>query len=259
MKKIISILLVAAALVSSVFAKPKSKAEKFVFDFSKDFYPGVGYVVLNSSVFRDAYFTKADVIKNEYVIEKVSCMAGIAPIYLTLKVALQTDGSLSYEYSDLYYKKDNSKTEMTPLIAVSMITSAFDKMLPEVFNDTAVYDGVRAKFFGEAGMLYAMTNGLTEIRAAKFAEIVNDCPINLPAKVTEVKINSNADYSEYKYCVVSYVALSTVKSLRFEYYTNNDDKAELAQGDEIKISGRIKNFHKSPIMDYMSFVVCDNE
>ena len=30
----------------------------------------------------------------------------MVPIYLTLTVTVQKDGSLNYEYTDLYYKKD---------------------------------------------------------------------------------------------------------------------------------------------------------
>ena len=35
----------------------------------------------------------------------------MVPIYLTLTVTVQKDGSLNYEYTDLYYKKDNKKTK----------------------------------------------------------------------------------------------------------------------------------------------------
>ena len=107
MKKFILTLLFAVTLTASIFAAPKSKAKSFTFDFSKDFYPGIGYVCLNGSCFKDAYFVKADVVKNEYVFEKVTCLAAMVPIYLTLTVTVQKDGSLNYEYTDLYYKKDN--------------------------------------------------------------------------------------------------------------------------------------------------------
>ena len=81
MKKFILTLLFAVTLTASIFAAPKSKAKSFTFDFSKDFYPGIGYVCLNGSCFKDAYFVKADVVKNEYVFEKVSCLAAMVPIY----------------------------------------------------------------------------------------------------------------------------------------------------------------------------------
>ena len=44
MKKLFSTILLVVTLAASVFAAPKSKVESFTFDFSKDFYPGIGYV-----------------------------------------------------------------------------------------------------------------------------------------------------------------------------------------------------------------------
>ena len=67
MKKFILTLLFAVTLTASIFAAPKSKAKSFTFDFSKDFYPGIGYVCLNGSCFKDAYFVKADVAKGDKI------------------------------------------------------------------------------------------------------------------------------------------------------------------------------------------------
>lgn len=260
MKKLFSTILLVVTLAASVFAAPKSKVESFTFDFSKDFYPGIGYVFLNGSSFKDAYFSKADVVKNEYVIEKVSCLAGITPIYLTLSVSVQKDGSLSYDYTDLYYKKDKKKTTMTPLVIVSTITNDFDTLLPKVFGDEKLYNATKAKFFEEPGMLQAMTKGLTDIRAAKFAEIVKDVPINMPVTVSEAKMNTNEDYKEYSYYVSAYVFVSTLSSIHFIYYTNDDEKADVAQGDTIKMQGLIKDFSKNPyLIDYLAFTVVDAE
>ncbi len=258
MKKVVGVLMLALLLTSSVFAK--KKVESYTFDFSKDFYVGVGYVVLNGSAFKESYFTKADVFKNEYTIEKVSCSAALVPIYLTLKVSLQQDGSLAYEYSDLRYKKDGSKTEMTALVRVNTITDNFDTLLPVVFGNESLYDQTKSKFFSEPGMLQAMTNGLTEIRAAKFSEMVKDAPINIPATVIEAKMNENDAYSDYKYYITASVNVSLTRFIYFVYYTNDDDKAALAKGDNLKISGRIDNFSKSKYLsDGLSFSVVDKE
>lgn len=260
MKKFITAFLLLVTLTTSIFAASKSKAESFTFDFSKDFYPGIGYVCLNGQCFKDAYFVKADVVKNEYIFEKVSCLVGITPIYLTLTVNVQKDGSLSYEYSDLYYKKDKKKTELTPLVAVSAITKDFDTLLPKVFGDENLYNATKAKFFEEPGMLQAMTKGLTDIRAAKFAEMVKDASINMPVTVLEAKMNTNENYKEYNYYVSAYVSVSTLSSLHFVYYTNDDEKADVAKGDKIKITGLIKDFSKSPyLVDYLAFTVVDSE
>lgn len=254
MKKLLASLFLAVAMVGVVFA---AKAEQFIFDFSKDFYPGIGYVYLNSSIFKDAYFAKADVLKNEYTIEKVSGSVALVPVWLTLKVSLQKDGKLSYEYSDLRYKKDNTKTEVTPLFAASSITSQFDKLLPVVFSDEAKYIATKSKFYNEPGMLYAMTNGLTEIRAAKFAEMVKDVPISIEAKVGSAKMNDSADFADYKYYISCSIYVSTLSHINFVYYTNDDDKASSAQGDVIKISGNIKDFKQNPIFSSLSFTVID--
>ena len=260
MKKFILTFLFAVTLTASIFAAPKSKAKSFTFDFSKDFYPGIGYVCLNGSCFKDAYFVKADVVKNEYVFEKVTCLAAMVPIYLTLTVTVQKDGSLNYEYTDLYYKKDDKKTELTPLVSVSSITKNFDTLLPKVFEDEKLYNETKAKFFEEPGMLQAMTKGLTDIRAAKFAEMVKDATINMPVTVLEAKMNTDENYKDYSYYVSAYVSVSTLSSIHFVYYTNDDEKADVAKGDKIKISGLIKDFSKNPyLLDYLSFTVVDSE
>lgn len=257
MKKLLTTLVLAVTLAASVFAK--SKAESFTFDFSKDFYPGIGYVFLNGSSFRDAYFTKADVVKNEYVIEKVSCLCALVPIYLTLTVSVQKDGGLSYEYSDLYYKKDKKKTEMSALVSVSKITKDFDTLLPKVFGDEKLYNATKAKFFEEPGMLQAMTKGLTDIRAAKFSEMVKDAPINMPVTVQEAKMNTNDEYKDYRYYVSAAVSVSTLSSIYFVYYTNDDEKADVAKGNKINIKGLIKDFSKTQYFDYLAFTVVDGE
>ena len=260
MKKFISTILLIVTLAAGVFAAPKSKVESFIFDFSKDFYPGIGYVCLNGSCFKDAYFTKADVVKNEYVFEKVTCLAALVPIYLTLTVTVQKDGSLSYEYSDLYYKKDKKKTELTPLVGVSAIEKDFDTLLPKVFGDENLYNASKAKFFTEPGMLQAMTKGLTDIRAEKFSEMVKDAPINMPVTVVEAKINKDEKYKDYNYYVSAFVSVSTLSSLHFVYYTNDDEKADVAKGDKINIKGLIKDFSKSPYsVDFLAFTVVDSE
>ncbi len=260
MKKIFTTFALILTLAASVFAAPKSKVESFIFDFSKDFYPGIGYVFLNGSSFKESYFSKADVVKNEYVIEKVTAYAALVPIYLTLKVSVQKDGGLSYEYSDLYYKKDLKKTEMTSLVLVSGITKDFDTLLPKVFGDEKLYNATKAKFFEEPGMLQAMTKGLTDIRAAKFSEMIKDAPINMPVTVVEAKMNTNGDYKDYSYYVYAFVSVSTLSSLHFVYYTNDDEKADVAKGDKINIKGLIKDFSKSPYLaDNLSFTVVDNE
>ena len=260
MKKLLTAILLVVTLAASVFAAPKAKVDSFTFDFTKDFYPGMGYVYLNGSCFKDAYFSKADVVKNEYVIEKVSCLAALVPIYLTLTVTVQKDGHLSYEYTDLYYKKDKKKTELSPLVAVSAITKDFDTLLPKVFGDDNLYDVTKAKFFEEPGMLQAMTKGLTEIRAAKFAEMVKDAQINMPVTVSEAKMNTDENYKDYRYYVSAYTSVSLLSSLNFIYYTNNDEKADVAKGDKIKMVGLIKDFSKSPyLIDYLAFTVVDSE
>ena len=43
MKKLLTAILLVVTLASSVFAAPKAKVDSFTFDFSKDFYPGMGY------------------------------------------------------------------------------------------------------------------------------------------------------------------------------------------------------------------------
>jgi hypothetical protein len=254
MKKLLTSFLVALAMVSGVFAE---KAEPFMFNFSQDFYPGIGYVYLNSSIFKDAYFAKADILKNEYTIEKVSGSVALMPVWFTLKVSLQKDGKLAYEYSDLKYKKDNKGTGVTALFSKSLITGQFDKLLPVVFNDEAKYTETKSRFYSEPGMLYAMTNGLTEIRAAKFAEMVKDIPISIDAKVRDAKMNDSTDFTDYKYYISCSIYVGTLSHINFLYYTNDDDKASSAQGDIIKISGNINNFNQSSIFDGLSFTVVD--
>jgi len=254
MKRVLVSLLFAVTIVNGVFA---AKTEQFTFDFSKDFYPGIGYVYLNSIIFKDAYFAKADVLKNEYIIEKVSGSVALVPVWLTLKVSLQKDGRLSYEYSDLRYKKDNTKTEVTALFAASFITGQFDKLLPVVFSDETKYTATKSKFFSEPGMLFAMTNGLTEIRAAKFAEMVKNVPISVEAKVGSAKMNDSADFADYKYYISCSIYVSTLSHINFVYYTNDDDKASCAQSDVIKVSGKIKDFKQNPIFGSLSFTVID--
>lgn len=260
MKKIFLSLLFIITLSVSIFAAPKSKAKSFVFDFSKDFYPGIGYVCLNGASFKDAYFVKADVVKNEYVFEKVTCYAALVPLYLTLTVTVQKDGSLSYDYSDLYYKENKTKTGMTPLVAVSAITKDFDTLLPKVFGDENLYNEAKAKFFEEPGMLQAMTKGITDIRAAKFAQMVKDAPINMPVSVVEAKLNTNEDYKDFSYYVSAIIFVSPLSSLHFVFYTNDDEKADVASGDKIKITGLIKDFSKIPFAgENLAFTVVDIE
>ncbi len=255
MKKKTMVIGLMALLGSIAFAKPK--VQKFVFDFSKDFYPGIGYVYLNDYCFKDSVFVKADVIKNEYIIEKVKCTAALVPITLTLKVNLEKDGSLSYDYSDLKYVNDGSSTQLTPLVLVSSITNAFDKLLPQVFSDESKYNAAKAKFYTNPGMLFAMTDGLTEIRAAKFSEMVQDAPVDLSIKVYEAKMNDFSDYSGYKYYVRGSIYVSTLSRISFMYFTNDDDKASSSQGDTINLKGKIKEFKKYGSFEGLSFVVLD--
>lgn len=256
MKKKLSVIVMCALFTCLGFAA-KAKAQKFVFDFSKDFYPGVGYVYLNSNAFRDSVFKKADIIKNEYIIEKVRTTAALVPITLTLKVTVEKDGTLTYAYSDLEYVKDGSSLEMTPLVAVGSITNDFDKLLPQVFSDEAKYNAAKAKFYENVGMLFAMSDGLTEIRAAKFASLVKDAPINLELSVINAKMNESGEYTDYQYIISGFIYVSTLSKMGFTYYTNDDDKAGSAEGDKIKFSGKIKDFKKSAITNTLSFVVVD--
>ncbi|WP_294429797.1 hypothetical protein [uncultured Treponema sp.] len=260
MKKLFGLLTVVVGILFASCASTSQKVESFTFDFSKDFYPGIGYVCLNGSSFKDAHFVKADVVKNEYVFEKVSCTAALVPIYLTLNVTVQKDGKLNYEYSDLYYKKDKRKLELGPLVTVSSIENDFNKLLPKVFADETLYNATKAKFFEEPGMLQAMTKGLTDIRAAKFAEMVKDAPINMPVTVLEAKMNKAENNKNYKYYISAYASVSTLSSIHFVYYTNDAEKAEAAQGDKINIKGLIKDFSKNPyLIDFLAFTVVDAE
>ena len=68
------------------------------------------------------------------------------------------------------------------------------------------------------------------------------------------------NYKDYSYYVSAYVSVSTLSSIHFVYYTNDDEKADVAKGDKIKISGLIKDFSKNPyLLDYLSFTVVDSE
>lgn len=255
MKKTISVLLIALTMFASVFAA-KPKVEPYVHDYSKQFYPGFGYVLLNSSAFRGSTLVKADILKNEYVVEKVNCLAALVPITLTLKVTLEKDGNLTYEYSNLVYQ-DGKKTQMTNLVATSSITNAFNKLLPECFNDEEKYNATKAQFYENPALIGVMADGLTEIRAAKFAEVVKGETVNLKLKVTQAKMNENADYADYSYRIACYVSVGVLKYCRFEYYTNDDDKASAAENDVISVTGKIDNFTKSKFNDTLCFVVID--
>ena len=133
-------------------------------------------------------------------------------------------------------------------------------VLPKVFEDEKLYNETKAKFFEEPGMLQAMTKGLTDIRAAKFSEMVKDATINMPVTVLEAKMNTDENYKDYSYYVSASISVSTLSSIHFVYYTNDDKKADVAKGDKIKISGLIKDFSKNPyLLDYLSFTVVDSE
>lgn len=258
MKKTISVLLIALTMFASVFAA-KPKVEPYVHDYSKQFYPGFGYVLLNSSAFRGSTLVKADILKNEYVVEKVNCLAALVPITLTLKVTLEKDGNLTYEYSDLVYKKDGKKTQMSNLVSTNAITNDFNKLLPECFNNEEKYNAAKAQFFESPALIGVMADGLTEIRAAKFTEVVKGETVNLKLKVTQAKMNENADYADYSYRIACYVSVGVLKYCRFEYYTNDDDKASAAENDVISVTGKIDNFTKSKFNDTLCFVVIDEE
>lgn len=233
-------------LASGAFAAKKSKVEAFKFDFSKDFFPGITYVAVTSKAFNECHLTKADIMKNVYEIENVKTTASLVPITLTLKVALSDDGTLSYEYSDLRYVKDGSSLEMTKLVAVSPITQSFDSLLPDFFADEALYDKMKSECLSSPGFLYAATKGLTEIRAGKFSEIVTGAQIKIKAKVTEAKMNDNESYTDYRYRISAYVQVGVLtKNVYFTYYTNDDDKAGSAGGDDIEIEGQIRKFAQS--------------
>lgn len=242
-------------LVANIFAAPK--VERFIFDFSKDFYPGMSYVYFNGSTFKESYLSKADVLKNEFIFEKVTTYCALVPIYLTLKVTLQKDGGLSYEYSNLKYKKDGTKLEMTLLVDVNLITKQFDTLLPKVFNDEEKYSAAKSKFYNEPGILYAMADGLTEIRAKKFSELVKGNKINIKASLSKADMNDNKNYADYQYYLIGYVKVGLLSSISFIYYTNDDDKASAAENEIIDFTGIIKDFGKLPYIDNLSFTICD--
>lgn len=274
MKKVIAALVVLLAVVAGVSAKKakkekapkagKSKVETFRFDFSKEFYPGFAYVFENGKSFSsESRIKKMDVLKNEYIIEKATASCGISAIYVTVKVALQTDGSLVYEYSNLKYKDDSLDSSVlkisNPLVSVKNIAKDFDTLLPVVFSDDAAYAKAKAEFFTAPGLLFAMTDGLTEIRAAKFTEIVKDAPMSMDAIVVDAQMNKDEEFGDYQYYISAFAPVGLTAKVYFVYYTNDDDKASAAQGDKMKIAGTAKKFSMNRYNpDKMSFAIVDN-
>lgn len=271
MKKLLLTVLIASAIMCGAFAK-KAKVEPFKFDFSKDFYPGFAYVVENSKHFdKQTNIEKLDIIGNEYIVHNVStAQLMVTPVRLSLKLKLQDDGSLLYEYYDIKYQdsKTNSwkETTLSKSINTKSIEQDFDELLPKCFGNEEIYNKQKSEFFNSPGLLYSMTTKLTEIRFEKFAQMVKDTLISMEAQVEKAQINKNKNMSDYKYTIAAKVDVGPIigLGLHFFYYTNNDDKASLATGDKVKVEGVIKNYgidtdFENRINNFTGFTVADTQ
>lgn len=285
MKKVVSILLVVLTLGTAAFAKKAKKAKAppappFVFDFTKDFYPMLGYVVTHSRHFSKAQFQKVDIIKNEYIMVNVRTGLGFfsSPEALTLKVTVQKDGSLAYRCSDVLKEDRNAGPYNANdyLLAVKdgtgvagearngdyEIEKDFNELLAIVSKDENAYNSVKNQFFTKTvSFLYLMTKGITEVRAEQFNKIIKGVHLSdVGALVSSIEKNNNEAFKEYQYHISAYVQYTMVSSVYFEYYTNDEDKVSLAAGDEIRITGVVESYDKrSPVLlDSAYFVKDDN-
>lgn len=248
MKKIVAILLVALVVTSGAFAKKAKKVkpgnEPFVFNYTKDFYPGILWAIVNTKGFAGSTLTKADIIKNEYTLEGIS--VALNTMKFTMKISIAQNGQLAYEYSDIYGTKDGKKYTTLGIAKgeASKMEKGLSNKLKEVFSNDAIYNASKNEVFSEPAILLTLINGITEIRAAKFTEMVKGAKLNMKVRVGDAQMNNDGDLSDYKYYISTY-ADTGIRKIYIVYYTNDDSKASCASGDDIQVVGIVNNFARS--------------
>jgi hypothetical protein len=210
-------------------------------------YPAVGaaFTSLNESLGGKARLRDIDCLGNEFTI--VNCAAAIrsSAISYQIKIAYR-DNQLLFEFSNIVsaiMQFSDAEIETLPRFATQRTADQIKAQIERVLANAAAYADAKKAFLANNAFLNRAFVPVTTMLRDEFAStLFKDGEIGLNARISDVRQNKNAEFSNYTIEISASLYDDTASDRRRVFtvslYTNDSSLSRLRDGEHVILSGQ---------------------